>query len=121
MARWNAGRLIGVDLSRARTRKYDFEEAPGPFALLVDRFRPRKKQKYKLPSLGGVLMGTTILYSESRRAEAGDKVDIYLNPNLARVGLLQWKAFDRIVETGYRCAKEALEAMDDKDLAPYRD
>jgi NTE family protein len=65
-------------------------------------------------------MGTTILYSESRREEARRSVDIYLNPELAGVGLLDWKQFDRIVELGYRHAKEVLAGIPEQELALYR-
>jgi NTE family protein len=121
MSRWNVGRIIGVDLGRARTRSYEFEETPSPLSLFIDRLKPYAKQRYKLPRLGAVMMGTTILYSESRRAESAESVDLYLNPDLARVGLLEWKAFDRIVDIGYRCGKEMLEGMSEADLEPYRD
>jgi NTE family protein len=65
-------------------------------------------------------MGTTILYSESRREEARQSVDIYINPDVGGVSLLDWKAFDRIVELGYRKAKEILASMSDGELAPFR-
>ena len=65
-------------------------------------------------------MGTTILYSESRRDQARESTDIYLNPNLGGVPLLDWKAFDRIVDIGYRHTQEVLAAMTDAELASYR-
>lgn len=120
MARMGARRIIGVDLARKNARKYEFEEIPGTWSLLWDRLRPRKKQKYKLPGLGALLMGTTILYSESRRDQAGKSVDIYLNPELAGIGLLDWKAFDRIVNIGYLHAKDVIAKMTEQELAPYR-
>ena len=33
---------------------------------------------------------------------------------LERIDLLDWKAFDRVVELGYRCANEALEKHADE-------
>lgn len=56
-------------------------------------------------------MGTTILYCESRREQA---VDIYLNPELAGVGLLDWKSFDGIVDLGYAHTKEVLASMSEE-------
>lgn len=120
MARLGARKIIGVDLARRAPRKFEFEEIPGTWELLLDRFRPRKRQRYRLPTLGAVLMGTTILYSESRREQARRSVDIYLNPELAGVGLLDWKAFDRIVELGYQHARNVLESLPQHELALYR-
>ena len=121
MATTGAGRIIGVDLSRQRTRTYEqLLEVPSPLALLIDRFRPFKKRKYKLPGLGAILMETTILYSTSRQAVARQSVDIYINPDLARIGLLEWKAFDRIVDIGYRQTLEVLASIPPETLALYR-
>ncbi len=120
MASMGASRIIGVDLASGKRRKYEHDEIPGTLALLVDRFRPKKKRRYRLPGLGAVLMGTTILYSESRRVQSAQAVDIYLTPDVGGVSLLDWTAFDRIVKIGYECAKEHLSKMSDADLAPYR-
>jgi NTE family protein len=116
-----AGRVIGVDLARERTRQYEHEEVPSSWPLLWDRLRGRKQRRYRLPGLGGILMGTTILYSSSRRQQARQSADIYLNPEFGRIGLLEWKAFDRIVDIGYQHAKEVLSAMSPEELAPYHD
>jgi len=88
MARLGARRIIGVDLARRSSKRFEFDEIPGTFALLLDRFRPRKRQRYKLPTLGTVLMGITVLDSESRREQARQSVDVYLNPELAGISLL---------------------------------
>jgi NTE family protein len=119
MARMGAGRIIGIDLSRPNVRKYDFDELPGTWELLWDRLRPRKRRRFRLPTLGALLMRTTILYSESRGEKARETVDLYLNPALDRVGLLDWKGCDRIVQLGYDYAKRELASMDDAELAPY--
>lgn len=116
-----AARIIGVDLSRERTRTYDMPEVPGPLALLRDRFRPYKKKKYRLPSLGGILMETSILYSNSRQSLARESVDIYVNPDLGRIGLLDWRAFDRTVKIGYDATREVLASIPEETLAQYRD
>jgi NTE family protein len=121
MARMGARKIIGVDLSRDRAPCYQHGELPGWWTLLRDRFRPRDRRRHPLPGLGTMLMGTTILYSESRREQARGSVDLYFNPDLGRIGLLDWKAFDRSVEIGYRHAREVLSRMPTEELAPYRD
>jgi NTE family protein len=120
MARMGARRIIGIDLSRHNPRKYEFEEMPSTWELLLDRFRGRKHRRYKLPTLGALLMRTTILYSESRGEQARESVDLYFNPDCSRVGLLDWKGYDKTVEIGYQHAKETLAAMELGELAPYR-
>jgi NTE family protein len=121
MAGMRTGKIIGVDLMREKTRRYDFPEVPGFWSLLLDSLRPYRSRKYKLPSLGAVLMDSTILYSASRQKQARQSVDIFLNPSLGRYGMLEWKAFEKIVELGYQQAKETLAKMSAEELAPYRD
>jgi NTE family protein len=120
MARFGARRIIGVELGGRTERRYEFEEIPSTWQLLWDRLRGRKRRRYRLPSLGALLMGTTILYSDSRREQARRSVDLFLSPELRRVGLLDWKSYDRIVEMGYQYGKEVLAAMSEEELAPYR-
>jgi NTE family protein len=121
MERMGAGRIVGVDLASTKARRYDHDEVPGPWQLLWDRLRGRKRRRHRLPGLGGILMNTMILYSSSRRSQACESADIYLNPDFGRLGLLEWKAFDHIVDIGYQHAKEVLSKMSDEELAPYRD
>jgi NTE family protein len=114
MARMGASRLIGVDLSRREAQSFDFEEMPGSWQVLMDR-----KRHAGVPSLGATLVETTLLYNESRREESRRAVDIYINPDLSRIGLLDWKSFDATVEIGYRETLDVLARMDAAQLAPY--
>ena len=107
-ARRGVGTVIGVDLSLGKPRRIEFDEVPGTWTLLRDRLRPRKARRYRMPSLMNYLLNVTILYSVSRRAAAKLMTDIYFNPPLERVGLLDWGRFDQIVKQGYEHAIEVL-------------
>ncbi|MBV8036445.1 cyclic nucleotide-binding and patatin-like phospholipase domain-containing protein [Roseateles sp.] len=107
-ARRGIGCVIGADLSLHKARKLDFDEVPGPWALLRDRLRPRGRRRYRLPALPAYLLNVTILYSSSRRRAAQAACDVYFNPPLERVGLLAWQRFDAIVEQGHTHAEEVL-------------
>ena len=104
----SVGTVIGVDLNFKKPRRMSFDELPGNWTLLRDRLLPRKLRRFRLPSMSAYLMNVTILYSMSRQREAQRLTDLYLNPPLERVGLLQWNRFDQIVEQGYRYAKDTL-------------
>lgn len=105
------GRVIGVDLSFRKPRRIDHDEVPGTWALLRDRLRPRAKRRYKFPSLMAYLMNVTILYSTSRQRSARKLTDIYFNPPLERVGMLQWEKFDSIVQQGYEHGLAVLDPL----------
>ena len=102
------GTVIGVDLGVRHARRLDLDEVPGSWSLLLDRLRPRSKRRYRLPSLTSYLLNITILYSMSRQAEARRLTDLYFNPPLYKVGLLQWERFDAIVRQGEEHAVEVL-------------
>lgn len=105
------GRVIGVDLGAHGARRLGFDEMPDSWTLLLDRLRPRTRRRYRLPSLISYLLNVTILYSLSRQAEARRATDLYLNPPLYKVGLLEWARFDSIVAQGEAHAAEVLAGL----------
>lgn len=105
------GRVIGVDLSYNKPRRIEIDEVPSSWALLRDRFRPRAKRRYKLPRLAAYLMNVTILYSTSRQRQAQRLTQLYFNPPLDRVGMLEWGKFEQIVQQGYEHAIKVLDAQ----------
>jgi NTE family protein len=111
------GKVLGVDLGARHVRKLDFDEVPGSWALLRDRFRPHSKRRYRLPSLMSYLLNVTILYSMSRQDEARRQTDVYFCPPLYKVGLLQWSRFDQILRQGYEHGLEVLGKLDDRARA----
>lgn len=104
------GRVIGVDLSFKKSRRIENPVVPGSWALLCDRLRAKENRRYRLPSLANYLINVTVLYSSSRQQQSRRLTDVYLNPPLNRVGLLQWERLDQIVEQGYAHACSVLDA-----------
>jgi NTE family protein len=107
-ARRGVGTVIGVDLSQTLARKLPFETMPSWWQLALDRLRPRRRRRYRLPSLPAYLMNVTILYSASRRAQARADADWVFNPPLFKVGMLQWSRLDDIARQGHAHAAEEL-------------
>src|SRR5690606_28102807 len=88
----------------------------GSLAILIDRFRPRHRRRYQLPTLAAYLMKVTVLYSMSRQEQHKKLTDLYFNPPLARVGMMEWKRFNQIVEQGYAHAQEVFAAASETEL-----
>jgi NTE family protein len=107
-AQRGVGVVIGVDLSSNKLRKVEFAQMPSWWQLALDRLRPRSRRRYRLPSLTAYLMNVTNLYSQSRREESRAGVDLYFNPAMSRVGMLEWNRFDSIAQQGYEHATEVL-------------
>jgi NTE family protein len=102
------GTVMGVDLSNNKARRIEFDEMPSSGALLRDKLRSRKNRRYKLPSLPNLLINTTVLYSQSRQKHAKAHTDLYFNPPLDRIGMLDWRKFDDVVQRGYEHALDVL-------------
>jgi NTE family protein len=111
------GTVIGVDLGSRKTRRFESEEVPGTWALLRDRLRPYLKRRYRFPSLLAYLMNVQILYSTSRQAGKRRLTDVYFNPPLERVGMLQWDRFDEIVQQGHAHGLAVLDELTPHELA----
>jgi NTE family protein len=67
-----------------------------------------RRRRYRLPSLPAYLMTVMVLNSMARGRQARALADLCFHPPLERVGLLQWKRFDRIVQIGYEHALQML-------------
>jgi NTE family protein len=106
------GTVIGVDLSQATMRPVPFQQMPNWWQLALDRLRPRRRRRYRLPSLPAYLMNVTILYSVSRRVQARAAADLVFNPPLYKVGMLEWSRFDDIARQGYEHARQELERLE---------
>jgi len=113
------GPVIGVDLGVRQAKRLDLAEIPGTWELLRDRLRPRRKRRYRLPSLVSYLLNVTVLYSESRQSDAKRLTDLYFNPPLFKVGMLQWGRFDQIVRQGERHAVEVLGGLSAEQRALF--
>ena len=112
------GRVIGVDLSFRKPRRIELDAVPGSWALLRDRFRPKAKRRFRLPSLASYLMNVTVLYSSSRQRSAQKLTDLYFNPPLDRVGMLEWNKFDQIVQQGHAHGTDVLDRLAAAAAAP---
>ncbi|MGA9026977.1 MAG: cyclic nucleotide-binding and patatin-like phospholipase domain-containing protein [Steroidobacteraceae bacterium] len=113
------GKVIGVDLGSRKRRRIEITEVPGSWSLLRDRLRARAKRRFRLPSLMAYLMNVTVLYSTSRQRENRKLTDLYFNPPLERVGMLEWNKFDSIVQHAYEHGREILNGMSAAELSLY--
>lgn len=119
MSRRGAARIIGVNLLRERDAKYTLDDVPGGMELLRDKLRG-KGRRYRLPSLTSLLLNTSTMYSYARQQQSQADVDLYFAPDVGQYGMLEWAQFDRIVEIGYRHAREQLERAGEAQLSQFR-
>ena len=115
-----AAHTIAVDLRGERKRSLDLPEMPGTFTLLVDRARPRRRRKYRIPGILSMLLNSTVLSSLKRQREMSARARLSLKPDLPRVGLLDWAKFPETIEHGYASVKAQLETAPDDLMQDLR-
>jgi NTE family protein len=120
MAGQRVGFIIGCDLSKGAVRKLDMEDVPSAWQLALDRLRPRGRRRYRLPALSSIILNVSIMHSQSRLKAARAQADICFSPDLGRVGMLNWRAFDQTIETGYLHAKEVIAALPEETIQRLR-
>ncbi len=72
-----------------------------------------------MPSLTASLMNVTVLYSTSRERENRKLTDLYFNPPLERVGMLEWHKLEGIVAQSHEYAERVLNGLAADALKEY--
>jgi NTE family protein len=102
------GCVIGVDLSARKPRvALDYDEVPGPLEWLSSRLLPFVRRRH-LPHILSLMMKASLVASFAHSRAMHGQSDLVLTPPVERFGLLDVRAFDRIVEVGYEHARERL-------------
>jgi NTE family protein len=121
MAEMGVGKVIGVDVSGEFGRKAELETLPGVMALLLDKLRPRKRQRYRhVPTVPETMLTSSFVTSLSRQREQRRFADLLFKPTLPRMGLMDWHRFEQVVDAGRAHARDVLSGMSAEALAAYR-
>lgn len=103
------GRVVAVDVSADRELSVDrsWDEFPGPGRLLLAR--PWRRRGIKIPTILEILFRGAMVSSIAGERDVKERVEFYLRPPLSGIGLFDFKELDRVEETAYRHAVQALE------------
>lgn len=101
------GEIIAVDLSSHKTYEVEYKQLPSAWELLRARWLPFGR-RYRVPGLVTLLLKSTEIGSMVWVAQQGRSADLLFNPDVRKFGLTDVKAFDKVVEAGYRNACEEL-------------
>jgi predicted acylesterase/phospholipase RssA/CRP-like cAMP-binding protein len=98
------GRVVAVDVSPAKDLVIT-----APYASAASGWRLLWGRKAtNLPGIGAILMRAVMLGSTRHQALIARDVDLFLHPPVERFGMFEWASMDRIADTGYACARDAL-------------
>jgi NTE family protein len=101
-----SGTIIGVDVStdRAFATDADSVDVPGAWNFLA-----WLKGRRSRISMMKILLRAGMINSTATSIGQRQQTDLLLQPPLASIDLLDWRAFERVVDIGYRHAVEAIE------------
>jgi NTE family protein len=111
------GPIVGVDVGADRAFSTDMDEAEvPPFWKIVQWFRGKKRRVNILQILWRAGMINSSVNTQAHR----DMTDLLLQPPLEMFDMLDWKAFDRAIDAGYRYARERLSESAPSLVPPAR-
>jgi predicted acylesterase/phospholipase RssA/CRP-like cAMP-binding protein len=109
MAERCRGPMIAVDVFPYRRRREETERHARRRFDLREKFKQWAKSR---PYLFDVLMHATLVGSQhsTEVALSEHRLALYLEPELERFRILDWRAYESLFQAGYVCAKRALDA-----------
>lgn len=105
---FGAGVVIACDLDLDKKYRLDYRTFPSNWELIKDRYLSRR-HRYRVPDLPSIVFQATLLGNRETHGKALANADIRFRPKVREIGFLDWSAFGRAVEIGYRHAGECLE------------
>ena len=109
MYRYPISKIIAVSLSGLPDRKVEYENTPGNWTLLWDKFSG--KRRYRLPNVGSLIINSLMLNSHQKQEVTKSKVSHYFELNLKGVGLLDESKWKEILQKGYEQTQEYLDLL----------
>ncbi|HYS80720.1 MAG TPA: patatin-like phospholipase family protein [Anaeromyxobacteraceae bacterium] len=106
MRETGVGRVVALDVGVKQELRMSKGALPSAGEFLKQRLSRGEQQA--TPGFGSILVKSFMIPSMQRTAQAVAGVDLYLNPEPADIGFLEWKALDRAVRLGYQYAKAQL-------------
>lgn len=107
MRQTDAGKVIVVDVNPSDEMTYHWDKMPSHWKVLMSRILPFKKP-IAVPDIMTVMMRTTIINSIYNTAKVKKNSDLFLQPPVEDFGLLEFKAFERIVAAGHTYTRNKL-------------
>jgi NTE family protein len=101
------GEIVAVDIGADDVLQADVEEfaLPAWWQLAWQRLFRRRQQR---PGILSILLRSGMVNAEASSLERRAQTSLLLDPPLADIELLEWKAYERAIEAGYSYAQKML-------------
>jgi NTE family protein len=101
------GTIIGVDVGSDRGFATDVEMTEVPPPWNVPAWIRNRRSRINIMQ---IMWRAGMINSTATNAGQRERADLLLRPPLAGIDMLDWRAFERVIELGYRHAAETLES-----------
>jgi NTE family protein len=100
------GEIIAVDIGADDVLQTSVEEfaLPAWWRMAIDHLRGHRPR----PGILGILLRAGMVNAEAASIERRAQTSLLLTPPMSDIGLLDWNAYERAIEAGYRYASELL-------------
>ena len=102
------GPVIGCDVGADRAFTTDTDEIDVPLPWQLMSWLREKRHR---PNIFQILWRAGMVNSTAMTVAHREKSDLLLQPPLAQIDMLNWKAFERAIAAGYEYAARRLEAL----------
>ena len=104
----DGGTVIGVNVSPPvdKAQAYEFGSSISGWQILWDRIR--RSGRAQVPTIGASLVRSLEISSVHQIKAQQQYVDVLIQPDVRRFGLLDFGAYESIAEVGYQAAREQL-------------
>ena len=107
------GKLISVSVNPKKDLLAEFDEFPPQASYFIKKLLFKKKTSdMDIPNLGDILMRSIMVSSAAKSLEVKKLSDIFLNPKIDGVGMLEFDSIEKSVEVGYSYTMKKLEKID---------
>ena len=107
MQQRNRGPLVAVDVSPHEDCLTQLHHLPSPWKMLWNKML--RKSQAKVPSILETMLRSSLLSSTHRQRINREMVDLFVQPDVHNVGMLDFKSADKAIEAGYIEALKSLE------------
>lgn len=96
---------------------YTYENMPSPWKIFYHRINPFK-QPIKFPGIAEILIRTTSVVTNAKIERLKETNGLLLDLPIEKFGLLEFDAYDKIVEAGYEYTKRRIDEWHQQDIYP---
>lgn len=118
LAEYPVGKIIAVTVHEKKNYKLGYTSVPDSWELIKQKFKKRK-DRLKVPSISTIMMESIVLSSYSKYNNSLQRADLHIQPPLGKIGMMDWDAFEKLVEIGKKHTLEILSPEVIHKLHPF--